>query len=209
MIKSNLAELLIILIFTLLTSCVDQNNKEQAMDIDKFMENFKNRTKYKSLSKETLQNIPDDKLLQAIVDYIIEEIIQNDYENEYEIVKKQSSGIQYIWAIWGLEAEVNNGGFNQYFYNSSGQFAKEAHIGCIAIGANNTSEILKGAITTLSKEIDLHKRTKETGTLEDFMDSYNETQLGQWDDKFYESPDDLSGLMIKYIRNNYDQFITE
>jgi hypothetical protein len=176
-------------------------------DISKAFDDFQNRKKYSSFTLETIESIPDDKLVQAVIDYIIDEIIKDDYANEYEIIKKQSLGIQYIWAIWGLEAEVNNGGFNQYFYNLSGQFAEEAYNGCMAIGAPRMAEIVESAIKTLFKEIDLYKKTKAAGTIEAFMDSYNETELGQWDDEFYKYPEDLSILMVKYIKNNYQEFI--
>lgn len=45
-----------------------------------------------------------------------------------------------------LEREINNGGFNQYFYNSSGDFAHETIASLRTIGANKTADILQQAI---------------------------------------------------------------
>lgn len=100
---------------------------------------FKNRKKYKIMDEEILKQIPDEDLLQAIFDYICDEVIQNDWKNAYTKVKALPKGFQHIYSLWVLEGEVNNGGFNQYFFNSSGQFVDEAYDGCIAIGAAKNS----------------------------------------------------------------------
>ena len=44
-----------------------------------------------------------------------------------------------------LDAEVNNGGFHQFFSNSSGSRAAETISALDAIGASHTAEILKRA----------------------------------------------------------------
>src|SRR6185436_19730334 len=45
-----------------------------------------------------------------------------------------------------LEREVNNGGFSQFFFNSSGNFTHETVVSLNAIGANKTAKILQEAI---------------------------------------------------------------
>ena len=45
-----------------------------------------------------------------------------------------------------LEREVDNGGFSQYFTNSSGGFAHETILSLKAVGADKTAEILQQAI---------------------------------------------------------------
>ena len=42
-------------------------------------------------------------------------------------------------SIWALEAEVNNGGFSQYFFNSSGETAEFVAEALDTIGASNTA----------------------------------------------------------------------
>ena len=41
-----------------------------------------------------------------------------------------------------LEREINNGGFTQYFFNSSGDFAHKTLQSLLTIGANKTADIL-------------------------------------------------------------------
>ncbi|HZH64889.1 MAG TPA: DUF4375 domain-containing protein [Flavisolibacter sp.] len=45
-----------------------------------------------------------------------------------------------------LEWEINNGGFNQYFINASGDFAHQTIQSLTAIGARTTADIVQKAI---------------------------------------------------------------
>jgi hypothetical protein len=57
------------------------------------------------------------------------------YPGSYEAVSKKCDAVgfealsekeQAIYTMWWLEAEVNNGGFHQYFWNSAGDHTKVA-----------------------------------------------------------------------------------
>ena len=50
-------------------------------------------------------------------------------------------------AVWTLEADVNNGGFDQYYVNSSGDYAWFAPQALRAVGAEKTAEIVEQANT--------------------------------------------------------------
>lgn len=57
------------------------------------------------------------------------------------------SGPQQIFYFnQNLEMEINNGGFNQYFFNSYGDFAHETVLSLKAINANKMAGILQLAI---------------------------------------------------------------
>ena len=47
--------------------------------------------------------------------------------------------------IWGIEAEVNNGGFDQYYFNGAGDQAFFAPDALAAIGASKMAEIARNA----------------------------------------------------------------
>jgi len=175
-------------------------------DFAKSIELFNNRKKYKEIDEQVLRSINDDDLLQSIFDFICEEIIKDDYNNAYTKVKSLPIGFQHIYGLWLLEAEVNNGGFNQYFYNN-GQFIDESYNGCLAIGAKKTAEIVNKAVETIMKEKEIQLEMRKKGTLEAFSESYKETKLGECDEAFFQNADNLQELQIKYIRNNYTDFI--
>jgi hypothetical protein len=45
--------------------------------------------------------------------------------------------------VWGLEAEVNNGGFEQFYFNSAGDHATETVKSLESIGANQTARLVQ------------------------------------------------------------------
>jgi hypothetical protein len=189
----------------------DSNKTEFEWDemLEKSIEDFKNRKIYKSLTVEILESIPDEKLEQTIIDNIYE-LIGSDYENELENVKKLSLGQQAFFSIWTLEAEVNNGGFNQFYFNSSGQYAKMAEIGFRRIGAQRFSELTARANKIYD---DTKERLEEfnDGTIESFSESYEDNPLNELDTEFYElyEHEKIGELRIKYIRDNLAEFTTK
>src|SRR5215510_10324950 len=55
-------------------------------------------------------------------------------------------GQRGLWAVEQLQAEVNNGGFDQYFVNSAGDLAVEALEGLQLIGATKFENVLSRAL---------------------------------------------------------------
>lgn len=104
-----------------------------------------------------------------------------------------------------LEREINNGGFNQYFYNSSGDFAHETITSLRAIGANKTADILQKAIEQFPSSAVPKDRTKRQEILEQIEDTANEV-WEQLDQTFYKYEDDLNKLNIEYIKQNRGSF---
>ena len=66
-------------------------------------------------------------------------------------VLSEAERIFYI--TQSLEMEVNNGGFSQFFYNSSGDFSNELVGAFTAIGANTTAAICQKAIDAFGRDI--------------------------------------------------------
>jgi len=184
-----------------------KEKSEMDLLLEKSFEEYHNRKIYKKLTTEILDSIPDDKLEQTIFDNIYE-IIGDDYKNELKNVKKLTKGQQAFFSTWIIEGEVNNGGFNQFFFNSSGQYAEMSEIGFKTIGAEKFSELTSRANKIYSEN---KKRLEEfdDGTMESFSESYKDNPLNDLDTEFYNLTESVSELRIKYIRNNIREFTTE
>ncbi len=176
--------------------------------VNKLFEEIKKTKIYDRFTLEDIKSIKDDNLDHAIWDYILKNVLKDDWSNDYQKITALPKGFQYVFATMNLENEVHNGGFNQYFYNSSGQFAEEAYLGYLAFGSKKMASIVEGAVKTLFKEMALYKKTKEAGTIEAFIESYEETELGEWDDLFYQYAKDIQKLRVKYIRKQAALFVT-
>lgn len=175
-------------------------------EIRRSLEEFNNRKIYTSLDPDVLASIPDDKLEQAIVDYVVTRI-GDDWDNMREIVDGLPDSFRRFFATWWLEAEVNNGGFNQYFWNPYGYWAEDAITAFEAYGADEYAEVTKKAVTLFLSEIDTHTEFRELGTLEAFSESYKHTELGDLDNEFWEIKQQLSELRIAYVRRHPEKFI--
>jgi hypothetical protein len=186
-----------------------KEKSEMDLLIEKSAEEYNNRKIYKKLTSEILDSIPDDKLEQTIFDNIYE-IIGDDYKNELNNVKKLTKGRQAFFSTWILEGEINNGGFNQFYFNSSGQYAEMAEIGLKTIGADKFSEL-----TSKANKIYIENKERleefDDGTMESFSESYKDNPLNDLDTEFYElyESEKIGDLRIKYIRDNITEFTAE
>jgi hypothetical protein len=195
-----------VIMITVLSGCGD--SKQKSVDEEQIkasIEAFKNRKIYHKLDVSTLRQIPDEEIELAIVDYVGTKI-QDRYEREVEIVRSLSQGIRALYVTWWVEAEVNNGGFNQYFWNRSGAFAKDAVLGFEFFGAHDHAALMREAIAIETSEQATMKKFTESNTPESFSRSYDETKLNELDKKFYKIGDNLRVLRIKAIREKPELF---
>jgi Domain of unknown function (DUF4375) len=179
------------------------NDEQLAKPIDE----FKNRSVHKVLTSQIIDTTSNENLLQNIFDNLAEKQ-PLDYKKEYETVISWNKSRQAIYLIWLLEAEVNNGGYNQFYFNSSGQFYKHLPDALKLIGANKFADLTKRANDTFEKEnpkITQH----QDGTIEGFSKSYDDNPLNKFDNEFYElyKIEDLQQLQINFIRKYKSDFI--
>src|SRR5262249_19147060 len=67
-------------------------------------------------------------------------------ENEDAVIADWSAGLQMLNWTSELEAEVNNGGFHQYFWNTQGKHANAALRGFQVISAVKHADLMQRAI---------------------------------------------------------------
>ncbi|MEI9908904.1 MAG: DUF4375 domain-containing protein [Bacteroidota bacterium] len=190
----------------------NQENKNVSKDtldkqISKSIEDFKNRPIHKTLTEQIIDAASDDELLQVVFDNLSEKQ-PADYTKEYKTVTAWNKERQAIYVIWLLEAEVNNGGYNQYYFNSSGQFYKLLPDALKLVGANKFATLTEKANSTYEKEND--KITKhQDRTLEGFSKSYEDNPLNKFDDEFYVlyKAENLQKLQVEFIRKHKQEFI--
>ncbi|WP_245752183.1 DMP19 family protein [Algoriella xinjiangensis] len=159
------------------------------------------------MTEQIIDITSDENLLQVVFDNLSEKQPTN-YENEYETVMSWNKSRQAIYMIWVLEGEVNNGGYNQFYFNSSRQFYKHLPDALKLVGANKFSDLTKRANETFEKEnpkITQH----QDGTLEGFSKSYDDNPLNKFDDEFYAlyENENLQQFQIDYIRKHKNEFI--
>ena len=117
----------------------------------------------------------------------------------------QSTPQQVFSAIWAIESEVNNGGFSQYFLNSSCETAAFVAEALDTIGAPRTADICRRAIATAFPMGLSSTPDAIAATAADFSDEVL-SQLETSDSEFLEYPHDLTDLFFAYVTKHPEEF---
>ena|SRR6478752_2004091 len=97
--------------------------------------------------------------------------------------------------VWELEADLNNGGFNQYFFNSHSDHVAAVPDALRAIGAPKTAAIVERAIETFPNGAPPDRATRQE--LLEEIDAENGVFEGL-DEEFLAYPHDLTGLLAAF-----------
>jgi len=128
------------------------------------------------------------------------------YDREADIVRSLPRGARMVYATWLLEAEVGDGGFVQYFWNTAGRLAEEALAGYRLIGAREHARVLQQVLAAYRKEASWWERFRARGTPEALRELYDQTSLGEFDEAFRGLSEDAVGLRARYIRAHPGEF---
>jgi hypothetical protein len=188
------------------TTEIDTRKDSLNAQIDQSIEDFKNRSIHKVLTTQIIDTTSDDNLLQTVCDNLTQKL-PSDYNDEYNAVTSWNKPQQAIYLIMNLEGQVNNGGFNQYYYNSDGQYAQLLPDLLRLVGAEKLAELTNQANETYKNENIKVRHADRTS--EGFSKSYENNPLSKMDDKFYELNKDetLDTILIQFIRKNKQYFI--
>ena len=117
----------------------------------------------------------------------------------------QSAPQQVFSSVWAVEAEVNNGGFSQYFLNDSCETAVFVAKALDTIGAPRTAEICRRAVA-IAFPAGLPQAPKAISTAAaDFPGDVLE-QLGVMDNEFLAYPHNLTDLLFAYVSKHPEEF---
>ena len=105
---------------------------------------------------------------------------------------------QVLVAIWGVEAEVNNGGFDQYYFNGAGDQALYVPTALRGIGAHRMAEIVERANALFEKGGPPASRPQRQAALFQIT-AADEAAWDALDRAFQEYPDDIGALLVKYF----------
>jgi len=106
-----------------------------------------------------------------------------------------------VWiAVEDLQTDVNNGGFDQYFLNSSGDTAWFAPAALRTIGAPSMATIVERANAAFGPDGPPRDREQRQEALERLRGADDDVLFKSLDDDFFKYPDDLDELLRTYLR---------
>lgn len=105
--------------------------------------------------------------------------------------------------IWMLQAKVNNGGFDLYYYSQAGALALPTVAALTEIGANETASILRAA----NAEFPDSQPPQDQTERQQHLDAINEVgRFKALETEFYSEPDDLVALLATYLKSNSNTY---
>jgi hypothetical protein len=113
-------------------------------------------------------------------------------------MNKFSENQQYVYAIEWYLAEVNNGGHDQFFSNSTGIVWKDALTGFEKTGMKENAEILKMAAKQLGGNPSFDREARQVQ-----MEN-SKTDFGNLDSLFYTT--DVENKLVEFIEKNRKDF---
>ncbi len=115
-------------------------------------------------------------------------------------IEEQSEPQRVFTAVWFLEMGVNNGGFDGYLFNSTGDTAQHVPSALRKIGAVTCADIVERALVAVSSvplPVDMEGRRALLTEVE---------ALEPFDAEFYAYPDDLTELLYGYVQEHPEEF---
>jgi hypothetical protein len=119
-------------------------------------------------------------------------------------------GEKLIWQINWLVWEVNNGGFEQYLTNSTGDYAQATIDFLKDIRAATTCKLLKKIARIFPRGLIPNDRRRRCDLLtawERKSPKEAEAFFTKLNDTFYERGENLANLALAYVRKNRDDFV--
>lgn len=111
-----------------------------------------------------------------------------------------------FFCIWTLEGDVNNGGFDQYFFNPWSEYSIKTVDAFEKIGASKTASIIRRANSVFGNSGPAKDRTTRQKQLDSLTESGKEKLKGL-DDEFYEYHEDIDKLLYEFVVKNDAKFL--
>jgi len=109
---------------------------------------------------------------------------------------------RYVLAVEGLEREVNNGGYSQFFLNSSREFVDVIEEALLAIQCPKVAGLTRRAIEALGIQGPVTAAKAEAVVLED--DDPVRQALEACDSDYYGNDEPIADRLFAWIKDNRD-----
>jgi hypothetical protein len=161
---------------------------------------------FQRLTPELLRQLPNEDLPLAIQNYVFLQI-GDDVDREAEILASLPPGVRAIYSAFILDAEVSNGGFNQFFWNSSHRRIQNVVEGLEFLKAADHAALLQQAMATAVAERERLMPYHVEGSIQAFSGSFREGIFDDLDARYYGLPD-LSDILARTIRAHPERYCT-
>jgi hypothetical protein len=190
-------------IFELIYDSEKQAEKE-AFKQKEIIKRKKNEKIYRNLTKELLFSLPKEDWVGAIMIWLQEKAFYKD-NAMMQNVKSLPTPCQHIFSLCLLKCEMENGGYNQFFYNFGSELGRIAKEAFEKLGIEDLALITKDAIETWEDRN--HGISAGDEDMKKFMNSIDNPLYAS--DGYFGgsySLNKLDELLIQYVEGNMECF---
>jgi hypothetical protein len=112
------------------------------------------------------------------------------------------------FALRWLYVEVNNGGFDQFFFNYAGNLAGDALRGLEVLGAQGMANTLQRAMSIFPGGVVPSDQNERREFMCNSLTDEHKELLESLDTEFYESVEPVSDMLAAYIEKHPEEFPT-
>lgn len=152
---------------------------------------------YRTISECLAISDPTDATI-AIGDIVHEKLDTMTLE---ELSQEEQAFLLVYW----MSGQIGNGGFAQFFFNSTGEYALETLDALLTVGAT-------GAAALLQRVVDLFpggQPSRDEFERNDVIDTWSDKEealLNEVDDAFLAQQKALDSLLVQYVRDHQGKF---
>lgn len=164
----------------------------------------------------TYEDVMDNATLQAS-EIIARKDLVNIVLDLYNVICQKCENGDLINELNGIERvfylcqtfeiEMNNGGIDQYYRNSSGNYANETVEALVTIGAKHTALILDRGNGVFKEGIVPEDRNERIDEMEHFDYSEISWLFDELDHEFYQYIENIERLTLEYVLRNKEAFM--
>jgi hypothetical protein len=166
---------------------------------------WERRPRHADVTPGVLAATPDDLVEQAMVDFVLDHGVWRATEL-LKLLAALPEGYGVVYTTWILDAEVANGGFHQYFWNTDGHFVDLVTRGVERLHSEEHQRALDEAVRLFRAEGKPDVSGLEAQEqLALFSKTAMESPWASLDARWYELPE-LSLARIRFIRAHADLF---
>lgn len=151
------------------------------------------------MKRNLITLLNDPHISDPLYEVVIKILDKCEYGQMIGLLTKSE---KVIFHIHNVEGQVNNGGFHQYHFNSTGRYASEAREALILIKAHRTADLLEEATEIYGHGPTTDNRFEwvQEQTTEQFE------KLDRLDQLFYNNPENIRELQLQYIKDHISDF---
>lgn len=159
--------------------------------------------RFRHLTPELLAALSADEIGDTVVQHVHLRVA-GAWGREAPIIRSLAPGVRAVYTTWLVDAEVNAGGFRQYFFNSSGQYAGEALAGYELLQAEEYAAVMRSAIATF--EIDRQRLAAFEAEDPELAGSPVDAALHEVDQRYYALGDRIYHRWAVFVVTHAESF---